>query len=115
MYRIEKEDGAVTVYAEGRIDTNGAPAFAAAMEEALKDATELIIDCSGLEYISSSGLRVIMLAVKTMNRQGKMKIIHVSEPVYEITELLRKRTDIDYAPYLEKIKAKKDELTGLLT
>ncbi len=88
MYRIEKEDGAVTVYAEGRIDTNGAPAFAAAMEEALKDATELIIDCYGLEYISSSGLRVIMLAVKTMNRQGEMKIIHVSEPVYEIMETI---------------------------
>lgn len=86
MYRIEKEGGTVTVYAEGRIDTNGAPAFASAMEEALKDATDLTIDCSGLEYISSSGLRVIMLAVKTMNRQGEMKIVHVSETVYEIME-----------------------------
>ena len=86
MYRIEKDNGTVTVYAEGRIDTNGAPAFGAAMEEALKDATKLIIDCSGLEYISSSGLRVIMLAVKTMNRQGEMKMIRVSEPVYEIME-----------------------------
>ena len=86
MYRIEKDNGTVTVYAEGRIDTNAAPAFGAALEEALKDATELIIDCSALEYISSSGLRVIMLAVKTMDRQGEMKIIHVSEPVYEIME-----------------------------
>ena len=86
MYRIEKEGGDVTVYAEGRIDTNDAPAFGAAMEEALKDATKLIIDCSGLDYISSSGLRVIMLAVKTMDRQGKMKMINVGEAVYEILE-----------------------------
>lgn len=58
MYRIEKDNGTVTVYAEGRIDTNGAQAFGAAMEEVLKDATELIIDCSALEYISSSGLPI---------------------------------------------------------
>jgi hypothetical protein len=29
-----------------------------------------------------------MLAVKTMDRQGEMKIIHVSEPVYEIMETI---------------------------
>lgn len=46
---------------------------------------------------------------------GNLALTPIYEPVYEITELLRKRTDIDYAPYLEKIKAKKDELTGLLT
>ena len=46
---------------------------------------------------------------------GNLALTPIYEPVYEITELLRKRTDIDYVPYLEKIKAKKDELTGLLT
>ena len=86
MYRIEKADGLVTVYAEGRIDTNGAPAFGAAMEEALAGARELVIDCGGLEYLSSSGLRVIMLAVKTMNRQGETRIVNVGEPIYEILE-----------------------------
>lgn len=46
---------------------------------------------------------------------GNLALTPIYEPVYEITELLRKRTDIDYVPYLEKIKAKKDELNGLLT
>ena len=46
---------------------------------------------------------------------GNLALTPIYEPVHEITELLRKRTDIDYVPYLEKIKAKKDELNGLLT
>ena len=46
---------------------------------------------------------------------GNLALTPIYEPVYEITELLRKRTDIDYVPYLENIKAKKDELNGLLT
>lgn len=46
---------------------------------------------------------------------GNLALTPIYEPVYEITELLRERRDIDYAPYLKKISEKRDELTGLLT
>ncbi|MBR4168693.1 MAG: Hpt domain-containing protein [Lachnospiraceae bacterium] len=38
----------------------------------------------------------------------------LAEPVSEIVELLRSKTDTDYSGYLEKIATKKDELVQLL-
>ena len=87
MVKIEKEGAKVTVYPRGRIDATCAPQFASAMEEAIVGATELVIDCTGLKYISSSGLRAVMLVVKAMDRQGKMRIINVDQTIYETLEL----------------------------
>ena len=49
--------------------------------------TELTFDLAGLEYISSAGLRVLLSAQKTMNRQGTMKLTHVNETIMEIFEV----------------------------
>ena len=83
---IQRNGGAVTLYADERIDANTAPQFAAEMEQALTGATELTLDFSSLSYISSSGLRAVMLAVKTMARQGEIRIVGVGDSVYEILE-----------------------------
>ena len=40
-----------------------------------------------LEYISSAGLRVLLSAQKTMNGQGSMKVINVSDTIMEIFEI----------------------------
>ena len=45
------------------------------------------MDFEKLEYISSAGLRVLLSAQKTMNRQGSMKVIHVNATVMEIFEV----------------------------
>ena len=82
----ERDGGKVTIFAEERIDANVAPRFAAEMEQALEGATELVLDFTDLTYISSSGLRAVMLADKTMDRQGSMRIVGVSEEIYEILE-----------------------------
>ena len=84
--RIQRSGSAATLYAEGRVDTNSAPSFAARMEEALPGTTDLTLDFSDLSYISSSGLRAVMLAVRTMSRQGSIRIVNVQPGVYEILE-----------------------------
>ena len=83
---IQRDGGKVTLFTEGRIDAYIAPQFAADMEKALDGATSLILDFSALTYISSSGLRAVMLAAKAMARQGEMRIVGVSEHVYETLE-----------------------------
>ena len=83
---ILRDGGRVTLVAEGRIDTYAAPRFAAEMEKALKGAEDLTLDFDSLIYISSSGLRAVMLAVKTMAKQGSLRIVNVSENVYGILE-----------------------------
>ena len=66
------------------IDTNAAARFAEEMDEALPGTREMTLDCSRLEYISSSGLKVVMQAVKAMYGQGKMRIINVPDDIYEV-------------------------------
>ena len=49
--------------------------------------TSLLFDLKDLEYISSAGLRVLLSAQKTMNRQGEMKLVHVNDVINEIFEV----------------------------
>lgn len=45
---------------------------------------------------------------------GNLALTPIYEPVYEITELLREKRDIDYSQYLKTISEKRLELAGLL-
>ncbi len=75
------------VQVEGRIDTVTAPEFESFMKENLEGVTDLTLDLSSLEYISSAGLRRILQTQKQMNRQGKMVVENVNETVSEIFEV----------------------------
>ena len=83
----EKSGSALTVTLDGRLDTSTAPALEKTLKESLDRVSELTLDLTGLEYISSAGLRVLLAAQKIMNRQGKMKLIHVNEIIMEIFEV----------------------------
>ena len=53
----------------------------------MNGVTELALDFSQLEYLSSAGLRVLLSAQKVMNRQGTMVIKNVNETIMEIFEV----------------------------
>ena len=82
-----KEDAALTVCLEGRLDTTTAPQLEAELKESLDGVTALTLDMEKLEYISSAGLRVLLSAQKQMNGQGEMKVIHAGEAIMEIFEV----------------------------
>ena len=46
-----------------------------------------MLDLSGLEYISSAGLRVLLSAQKKMQQKGSMKVKNVCEDVMEVFEM----------------------------
>ena len=71
----------------GRLDTTTAPELEKELKASLDGITELSFDLAALEYISSAGLRVLLSAQKTMNRQGTMKLTHVNETIMEIFEV----------------------------
>ena len=84
----QKKDGKALVLApEGRLDTMTAPQLEAALQEALPGVEELTFDLEKLDYISSAGLRVLLSAQKTMNRQGIMKVKNANEMILEIFEV----------------------------
>ena len=77
----------LTVAIEGRLDTTTAPQLEAELKASLGGITDLTMDLSTLEYISSAGLRVLLSAQKIMNKQGEMKVAGANETVKEVFEV----------------------------
>ena len=89
MLNIEKtiEDKRLVIALAGRLDTSTAPQLETELKDCLDGVEALTLDFENLDYISSAGLRVLLSAQKTMNRQGEMKVIHVNETISEIFEI----------------------------
>ncbi len=77
----------LTVKVGGRLDTTTAPELEATIKENIADVTKLILDFSELDYLSSAGLRVLLQAQKTMNKQGEMIVKNINETIQEIFEV----------------------------
>ncbi len=85
---IKTTEGTVLNLAlEGRLDTTTAPQLETELKGSMDGVTELNMNFEKLEYLSSVGLRVILTAQKTMNKQGKMVIRHVNETIREVFEV----------------------------
>ena len=82
------KDGASLVIAlEGRLDTTTAPELDSVIKSDLAGITDLTMDLERLEYLSSAGLRVLLSAQKTMNKQGSMVVKNANETIQEIFEI----------------------------
>ncbi len=89
MLNISKNvDGKKLEYLlEGRLDTTTSPQLQEDLEKSLDPVEELVLNFEKLEYISSAGLRVLLVAQKTMTKQGKMKVTNVNESIMEIFDV----------------------------
>ncbi len=89
MLNIDKKKNGseLTVALTGRLDTTTSPDLETELRDGLAGVTALTMDLKDLEYISSAGLRVLLSAQKTMNRQGTMVVKNASEVVKEIFEV----------------------------
>ena len=82
-----KENSALTLALNGRLDTNTAPELETELKASLNGIETLVIDMEELAYLSSAGLRVILAAQKQMNKQGRMIIRKVNDVVMEVFEV----------------------------
>ena len=71
----------------GRLDTTTAPQLETELKQNVDGVEKLVLDFTELEYLSSAGLRVLLAAQKTMNKQGEMIIKNVNETINEIFEV----------------------------
>lgn len=79
-------DGTTTTLAlDGWLDTTTAPQLGDALAEIGSDCTDLVLDFTGLEYISSAGLRQVVAAHKKMH--GSLKITNVSAEVMQVFKM----------------------------
>lgn len=81
-----KEQGAMTVRLIGRLDTPAAQEIAPEMESLKNDAAGIIVlDCSEMDYISSSGLRLFLTLRKaTAEKGGKIIIRGISDSIRSV-------------------------------
>ena len=77
----------LTLKLQGRLDTATAPALERELKDPLGGVRALTLDLERLEYISSAGLRVLLSAQKTMNKQGSMVVRNVCPMVKEVFDL----------------------------
>ncbi|MCR4923623.1 MAG: STAS domain-containing protein [Lachnospiraceae bacterium] len=81
------EGNKLVIALQGRLDTTTAPELEAELKDCLSGVEELEFDLKELDYISSAGLRVLLSAQKTMNKQGSMKVTGSNDDIKEIFEV----------------------------
>ena len=85
---VERDFELVTLGITGRLDTTTAPNLQSVVNELSEDTKELIFDMSGIQYISSAGIRVLLSAYKKMkSNQGTMRIEKANDMVCEVFEM----------------------------
>lgn len=80
-----------TVALVGRLDTETAPALDAEIDRLLDTPVKVIVfDMSGLDYISSAGLRSLFKAQKAMkSRAGEALLVNVQPPVQKVFDIVK--------------------------
>lgn len=81
------ENGIGVIELSGELDTTSSVNFQKEIEGFLDNLTDLTIDMKNLEYITSAGLRVLLLIDQTMEDQGSFKVINVNEDVMDVFEV----------------------------
>jgi anti-sigma B factor antagonist len=78
-----RKDVTMTLAIEGRLDSLTSPQLEAEIVGKLDGVAHLIFDLSKLEFISSSGLRTLLLTQKIMDKQGSMTIRNLPQKFRE--------------------------------
>ena len=86
---IQQTEGKIIAVLSGELDTAAASATEQALQPLLDNkGKDILIDCTSLEYISSSGLRVLLGILKSANANGsKVVLKNVNDVIRDVLEL----------------------------
>ena len=84
---LERLESVVLVHAVGTIDATSAPQLQEPLLRAA-EAGSVQLDLAKVPYMSSAGLRVLLLAAKTLQKRGeRLRIINVPQEIYNILKI----------------------------
>ena len=75
-----KAGSAIVVAASGRLDGPGAPVLEAGLREAARLGRRVVLDGSAIDYVSSAGLRALLLGAKACMREGGELVVAAFGP-----------------------------------
>lgn len=83
------QDGVTVLTIVGRLDGNTSGQLEASFLQAVEQgASRFVFNLSSLEYVSSAGLRSLLLAAKKVKPiQGKLVLAHMNEHVKEVFDM----------------------------
>lgn len=85
---IEKQDNAAIIFVVGRLDSVTCSDLEdKTMRTIAEGDTNLVLELSDVPFISSAGLRVILLATKKVQGTGKLVLCGLKPQVHEIIEM----------------------------
>ncbi len=86
---VAQVDNAQIITLHGRLDSNTSAEFETlATSQLTAEAPRMVISFSGLDYISSAGLRVILiLAKKIRQAQGRLALCEMSPSIREVFDI----------------------------
>ncbi len=85
--RKHRDGGTLTVEVEGCLDTVTSKLLEDALKEELTETDGLVLDFEKLDYISSAGLRTLLVYQKALEARGGLRIIHADENIKEVFEI----------------------------
>lgn len=110
-FSFDLNNGVLTLLLDGRLDTEAAVKFDAAIAEICKNNPHdsLVLEAEKLEYVASSGLRTILKMVKT---EKNFSMVNVSEAVYGVFEMTGFSRIMNLSKALRKIDLEQCERIG---
>nr|NQU89735.1 STAS domain-containing protein [Bacteroidota bacterium] len=84
-----KNDKAVIIEIDGRLDTTNYSSLERKLVDHIDNGNiNVLIDCSNMDYISSSGLRIFLMALKKITSlKGKFVLCGLQDNIREIFEI----------------------------
>jgi len=87
--QMQSNEGVYELKVQGEIDASSSIHLETALKEAMQLSKKIVIDMSGLEYISSAGLGVFMSILQELeNEEIQMILYNMSEKVIDVFEIL---------------------------
>ena len=85
-FEVKEQNGGIYATVSGRLDTPAAVTAQQEIKPLLENADkEITLDCTNLEYISSSGLRLLLTIRKEASAKGgKVIIAHISDDIKKV-------------------------------
>lgn len=82
------ENGQIVLNLTGRLDTTTAPDFQKTLLDEIQTGKNIILDFSGLAYVSSAGLRTLLIGQKTVAAGNQtMTLRQVSDEIMEVFDM----------------------------
>jgi anti-sigma B factor antagonist len=86
IFDVQEKDGGMFATVSGRLDTPAAVKAQQEIAPLLENADkEIVLDCKDLQYISSSGLRLMLtLRKEAMTKGGKVIVENINDEIRKV-------------------------------